>query len=76
MKVNKDLQGMGNTVGDAAEEQLAQVGEKASEYLEGGRDNVHGVAYACKQFIRQRPLGSALAAAGIGRLVGHFRKRD
>lgn len=29
MKVNKDLQGMGNTVGDAAEEQLAQVGEKS-----------------------------------------------
>jgi len=74
-EVKDDLQQMGETVRDAAEEQLAQIGEKASEYLKEGRDKVHGLACACEQFVRQRPLSSALVAAGIGWLVGRFWKR-
>ena len=74
-EVKDDLQEMGETVKGVAEEQLAQIGEKASEYLEEGRDKVHGLACACEQFVRQRPLRSVMAAAGIGWLVGHFWKR-
>jgi len=74
-EVKDDLQQMGETVRDAAEERLAQVGEKASEYLEEGREKVHGLACACEQFVRQRPLRSVMVAAGIGWLFGHFWKR-
>jgi len=75
MEVKKDLQEMGGTVRDAAQEKLEQVGEKASEYCEQGREKVHGVACACEQFIRERPLRSVLMAAGIGWLLGSFWKR-
>jgi ElaB/YqjD/DUF883 family membrane-anchored ribosome-binding protein len=75
MEVKKDLQEMGGTVRDAAQEKLGQVGEKASEYCEQGREKVHGVACACEQFIRERPLRSVLMAAGIGWLLGSFWKR-
>ena len=51
------------------------VAEKASEYCEQGRDKVHGVACACEQFLRERPLRSVLIAAGIGWLFGRFWKR-
>jgi ElaB/YqjD/DUF883 family membrane-anchored ribosome-binding protein len=74
-KATHDLQKIGETVRDAAQERLDQVGEKASEYLEQGRDKVHGAACACEQFLRKRPLRSVLVAAGIGWLLGHFWKR-
>ena len=75
MEVKKDLEGAGETVRDAAQEKLGQVGEKAAEYCEQGRDKVHGVACACEQFLRERPLRSVLVAAGIGWLLGRFWKR-
>ena len=74
-KVKKDLEQMGETAKDIAEEQFEQVGEIASEYYEQGRDKVHGVACACEQFIRERPLRSVLMAAGIGWLLGRVWKR-
>ena len=75
MEVKKDLQETGGTLMDAAQEKLEQVGEKASEYCEQGRDKVHGVACACEQFLRQRPLTSVLLAVGIGWLLGRFWRR-
>ena len=73
-EVAEDLQEMGGTVRDAAQEKLGQVGEKAAEYCEQGRDKVHGVACACEQYLRERPLRSVLMAAGIGWLLGRFWK--
>ena len=75
MEVKQDLQEMGQTVRDAAQEKLGQVGERASEYYEQGRDNVHGIACACEQFVRQRPLRAVLIAAGVGWLLGVLWKR-
>jgi ElaB/YqjD/DUF883 family membrane-anchored ribosome-binding protein len=75
MEVKKDIQEMGETVRDAAQEKLGQVGEKALEYCEQERGKVHGVACACEQFISQRPLRSVLMAAGIGWLLGRVWKR-
>jgi len=74
-EVTEDLQEMGGTIRDAAQEKLGQVGEKAAEYCEQGRDKVHGIACACEQFLSERPLRSVLLAAGIGWLLGRFWKR-
>ena len=71
-EVTEDLRAMGETVRDAAQEKLGQVGERASECCEQGRDKVHGVACACEQFLRQRPLTCVLLAAGVGLLLGRF----
>ena len=73
-EVTEDVQKMGETVRDAAQEKLGQVAEKASECCEQGRDKVHGGACACEQFLRQRPLMSVLLAAGVGWLLGRFWK--
>ena len=74
-EVTEGIQKMGGTVRDAAQDKLGQVGEKASEYYEQGRDKVHGGACACEQFLRQRPLTSVLLAVGVGVLIGRFWKR-
>ena len=73
-EVTEDLRAMGETVRDAAQETLGRVGETASECCAQGRDKVHGVACACEQFLRQRPLMSVLLAAGVGWLLGRFWK--
>ena len=73
--MKKDLEKMSGTVRDAAQEQLDQAGERASELCAEGRDKVHGLACACEQYISQRPLRSVLTAAGIAWLVGRFWKR-
>ena len=74
-EVPDDLQKMGETIRDAAQEKLAQAGGKASECSEHRQEQVHGVACACEQFVRQRPLRSVTLAIGIGWLLGRFWKR-
>ena len=74
-KVKEDLQEVGGTVRNAAQEKLGEAGEKAAEYCEQGRDKVHGIACACEQYLRARPLTSVLVAAGVGWLLGRFWKR-
>jgi len=72
--VAEDVQSMGETVKDGAQETLEQAADKAAEYYEQGRDTVHGAACACEQFLRERPLMSILIAAGVGWLFGRFWK--
>jgi len=73
-EVTEDLQEMGETVKEAAQETLKQVGDKAAEYGEQVQDKVHGIACVCEQFVRERPLRSVLMAAGIGWLLGRYWK--
>jgi ElaB/YqjD/DUF883 family membrane-anchored ribosome-binding protein len=73
-EVTENLQEMGGTLRDAAQAKLGQVGEKAAQYGEQAEDKLHGVACACEQFVRERPLRSILMAAGIGWLLGRFWK--
>jgi ElaB/YqjD/DUF883 family membrane-anchored ribosome-binding protein len=73
-EVTEDIQKMGRTVKDAAQEQLGQVGETATEYYEQGRDKVRRTACACEQMFRDRPLMSVLVAIGVGWLLGRFWK--
>jgi ElaB/YqjD/DUF883 family membrane-anchored ribosome-binding protein len=74
-EVIEDVQEMGGTVRDAAREKLAQAGEKAGDYCKQAQDKVQGVACACEQYVREKPLTSVLIAAGIGWLLGRFWKR-
>jgi ElaB/YqjD/DUF883 family membrane-anchored ribosome-binding protein len=74
-EVTEDLQKLGQTVRDAAQEKFGQVGAKAAEYSDQARDQLHGVACACEQYVRERPLRSVLMATGIGWLLGRFWKR-
>ncbi len=71
----EDLQEMGVTVRDAAQEKVGQVGDRASEYCEQGRDKVHGAICGCEQFLRELPVRSVLTAGGIAWLLGRFWKR-
>jgi ElaB/YqjD/DUF883 family membrane-anchored ribosome-binding protein len=73
--MKKDLEEISETARAAAQEKLAQAGEKASEVCADGRDKVHGLACACEQFISRRPLRSVFTAAGIAWLLGRFWKR-
>ena len=74
-EVTEDVEKMGDTVRDAAQEKFGQVSEKAAEYCEQAREKAHGVACHCEQFLRQRPLTCVLFAAGVGWLLGRFWKR-
>lgn len=74
-EVTDDLREMGETVRDAAQDTLEQAVEKAAKCCEQGRETIHGVACACEQFIRERPLRSVLMAAAIGCLIGCIWKR-
>ena len=74
-EVSNDLKEMGGIVRDAAQEQLGQVRENATEYYEQGRDNVHGVLCDVEQYVRARPVKSVLIAAGIGLLFGRLWMR-
>jgi ElaB/YqjD/DUF883 family membrane-anchored ribosome-binding protein len=66
---------MGGTVKDAAQEKFEQVGERATECCERAREEAHGVACHCEQFLRHKPLTCVLLAAGVGWLLGRFGKR-
>ena len=74
-EVSRDLQAMGGTVRDAAQEQLGQMRDNASEYYEQGRDKAHQVKRTLEQFIMDQPLKSLLIAAGVGLLFGRFWMR-
>ena len=65
----------GTELRDAAQERLGQAVEKATNTEKQARDKVHGVACACEQFVRERPLRSVFIAAGIGWLLGRFWQR-
>jgi ElaB/YqjD/DUF883 family membrane-anchored ribosome-binding protein len=73
--VAEDVQKMGRTVRDATQDKLGQVSDTAVEYYEQGREKVHDVACACKQFVCERPLSSVLISVGVGWLLGRFWKR-
>jgi ElaB/YqjD/DUF883 family membrane-anchored ribosome-binding protein len=71
----EDLEKMGGTVKDAAQEKLGRAGERASACCAQAREEAHGAACHCEQFLRHKPLTSVLIAAGVGWLLGRFWKR-
>ena len=74
-EVSRDIQAMGGTARDAANEQLGQMRDYASEYYEQGRGKAHQMKRGFEQFIMDHPLKSLLIAAGVGLLFGRFWMR-
>jgi ElaB/YqjD/DUF883 family membrane-anchored ribosome-binding protein len=75
MEVSKELQELGVIAKEAAQEKLGQLRDGATGYYGQGREKVHDAVSSCEQFVRQRPFGSMLIAAGIGLLLGRFWMR-
>jgi ElaB/YqjD/DUF883 family membrane-anchored ribosome-binding protein len=74
-KVTSDLQQMGSIAGDVVQENLGQIRDTASEYVERQRDEVHRVEQTLESYIKDRPFKSILVAAGVGLFVGRFWRR-
>jgi ElaB/YqjD/DUF883 family membrane-anchored ribosome-binding protein len=74
-EVTEDVQKMGGILRNAAQEKLEQAGETAADYFKQGQEKVQGVACACEEYLREKPLTSILIAAGIGWLLGRYWKR-
>ena len=73
-EVTEDVEEIGATVRDAAQEKFGQAVEKASDYCGQGQEKVHGAACACEQFLHEKPLMCVLLAVGLGWLLGRFWK--
>ncbi len=74
-KLTTDLQEIENIAGDVVQENLGQMRDNASEYVERGRDEVRKAEHTIEALIRDRPLKSILIAAGVGWFVGRFWQR-
>ena len=71
-KVSKDVREMGAIATGAAQDQLGQMRDNASEYYEQGRAKAHGAQRSVVQFVREQPVKTVLIAAGVGLLLGRF----
>jgi ElaB/YqjD/DUF883 family membrane-anchored ribosome-binding protein len=71
-EVTQELQGMGNTAGDAVRENLGKLQDEASECYEQGRDQAYKAEQTFEQYIKDHPLKSILIAAGVGMFLGRF----
>jgi ElaB/YqjD/DUF883 family membrane-anchored ribosome-binding protein len=71
-KVTKDLRKMAEIAGNGAQKNLRQLRADTSERVEQGRGKVHQFERRVVQIIRDRPLRSALFAAGVGLVLGRF----
>jgi ElaB/YqjD/DUF883 family membrane-anchored ribosome-binding protein len=75
-RVGGDLRDLAATAGQAAREQIGNVRQAATEYVERGVEGGKSMEHALEDYIRESPLRSTLIAAGIGLLLGiMFRRR-
>jgi hypothetical protein len=69
---------MGASALQVAHRSVGQLRDRAAEYAEEGRDQVHSAERALRRFVREQPLKSALigaslaVAVGAGVLLGRF----
>jgi len=54
----------------AAREQMDVARQRAGEYLEQGRERASELGHTIEKSVRDRPLMTLLAAAGVGCLLG------
>ena len=67
-ETGKEMQGQ-------AQELITQGKEVAAEYYEEGRHQVLAWQQQLETQVREKPLQSLLVAAGVGLLLGLFRRR-
>jgi len=65
----------GKEMQDQAQELIAQGQEVAAEYYEEGRNQALAWQQQLETQVREKPLQSLLVAAGVGLLLGLFRRR-
>jgi len=66
---------IGNEMREQAQDLMAQGKEVAAEYYEEGRNQVLAWQQQLETQVREKPLQSLLVAAGVGLLLGLFRRR-
>ncbi len=71
-KVSKQVNKMNGAAADVAQEKHRLIRKNGSEGYEQVRGKIHRVERSVARFIRDRPLRSALIAAGIGVVFGGF----
>jgi ElaB/YqjD/DUF883 family membrane-anchored ribosome-binding protein len=69
-KVTKEIHKMSGAVKDAAQEKLRQIRQNGSDRYKQERGKINRAKRGVVLFIRDRPLQSALLAAGIGVVFG------
>lgn len=60
---------------DAANKVIGQVRDRASTYMQTGRDKAGDVTDQVGTFVREQPIKSVLIAAGAGLLIGFLLRR-
>jgi ElaB/YqjD/DUF883 family membrane-anchored ribosome-binding protein len=70
--VGANLKEMGNSVKDAAQEQIERVRDTAADYYEQGRERFMEAEDSFEEYVREHPIKSVLIALGVGYLIGKF----
>lgn len=60
---------------DAANKVIGQARERASTYIQTGKDKASDVSDRVEAFVREQPVKSVLIAAGAGLLIGFLLRR-
>lgn len=68
--IKSNLQEMGSTARQAAQEQFEGVRDSMSAYYEQGRDRAMELEHSLENRVRERPISSILVATGLGFLIG------
>jgi ElaB/YqjD/DUF883 family membrane-anchored ribosome-binding protein len=66
----QSVQKMGTHARNLAQERIGDIREAAGDYYEQGREQASQLKENLEETIRDKPLRSALIAAGIGMLLG------
>lgn len=69
-KLRKDIEHLGATLGRVARAGIHDAGENACDATDGLRAEWHRASHRLTDKIEDNPLGAALAAMGIGLLLG------
>src|SRR5262245_3977321 len=69
------FQRMGSETVEAVKDGVEDLGETMSMYLKQGRAKARSMERSTQQAIRERPIGAALIALGVGFLLGCFYAR-
>jgi ElaB/YqjD/DUF883 family membrane-anchored ribosome-binding protein len=73
--IKQNLQEMGSTAKQLAQEKLEGVRDTMVGYYEQGRDRAVELEHSLENRIREKPISSILIATGLGFLIGMFWMR-
>lgn len=74
--IKQNLQDMGSTAKQVAQEQFEGMRDTMSSYYSQGRERAMELEHSLEDRIRERPISSICVAAGAGFLLGMFLTRD